>query len=69
MLERTRQAIENPDPKAKFRGSLLDERMFAIDVQEWGMNDLLGESRKRRESEIDTNTPEKPPNDKRGLVA
>ena len=69
MLERTRQAIENPDPKAKFRGSLLDERMFAIDVQEWGMNDLLGESRKRRESEIDTNTPEKPSNDKRGLVA
>ena len=33
MLERTRQAIENPDPKAKFRGSLLDERMFAIDVR------------------------------------
>jgi len=69
MLERTRQAIENPDPKAQFRGSLLDERMFAIDVQEWGMNDLLGESRKHRESEIEKSDPIDPPKDKRGLVA
>jgi hypothetical protein len=69
MLERTKQAIENPDPKARFRGSLLDERMFAIDVQEWGMNDLLGESRKRRETEIDTEVKDKQPGDKRGLVA
>jgi hypothetical protein len=68
MLERTRQAIENPDPKAQFRGSLLDERMFAIDVAEWGMNDLLGESRKRREGEIDKDKAEDVPKD-RGLVA
>ena len=68
MLERTRQAIENPDPKAQFRGSLLDERMFAIDVAEWGMNDLLGESRKRREGEIDKGKAEDEPKD-RGLVA
>jgi hypothetical protein len=69
MLERTRQAVENPDPKAQFRGSLLDERMFAIDVQEWGMNDLLGESRKRREDEIDKGKTEPEPKDPRGLVA
>lgn len=69
MLERTRQEIENPDPKAQFRGSLLDERMFAIDVAEWGMNDLLGESRKRREGEIDKSKTEAEPNDPRGLVA
>src|SRR5438270_7999736 len=69
MVERTRQAIETPDPKAQFRGSLLDERMFAIDVQEWGMNDLLGESRKRREGEIDKGGGEQEPNDPRGLVA
>jgi predicted nucleotidyltransferase len=69
MLERTKQAIENPDPKATFRGSLLDDRMFAIDVQEWGMNDLLGESRKRREDEIDKKPDEHGPDDSRGLVA
>src|SRR4051812_1504479 len=69
MLERTKQAIENPDPRAKFRGSLLDERMFAIDVAEWGMNDLLGESRKRREGEIEEKTSEHQPGDDRGLVA
>src|SRR6266404_1534713 len=69
MLERTRQAIENPDPKAQFRGSLLDERMFAIDVQEWKMDDLLGESRKRREDEIDKSKTDPEPNDPRGLVA
>ena len=69
MIERTRQAIENPDPRALFRGSLLDERMFAIDVQEWGMNDLLGESRKRREGVIDKGATEHEPDDPRGLVA
>jgi len=69
MLERTKQAVENPDPKATFRGSLLDDRMFAIDVQEWGMNDLLGESRKRREGELDKKTEEDGPDDSRGLVA
>jgi hypothetical protein len=67
MIERTRQAIENPDPKAEFRGSLLDERMFAIDVQEWGMKDLLGQSRKHRETEIETPPDEK--KDPNGLVA
>ena len=43
--------------------------MFAIDVAEWGMNDLLSESRKRREGEIDKETSEKPRTDERGLVA
>jgi len=67
MLDRTRDAIEHPDAKAEFRGSLLDERMFAIDVQEWGMKDMLGQSRKDRETEI-----ENPPDeseDTTGLVA
>lgn len=67
MLERTRQAIEHPDPKAEFRGSLLDERMFAIDVQEWGMKDMLGQSRKHRETEIEN--PAADTDDTSGLVA
>ncbi len=41
-------AIENPDPQAKFRGSLVDEHMFAIDVNEWGLEDVLQEYRERR---------------------
>jgi hypothetical protein len=67
MLDRTREAIEHPDPKAEFRGSLLDERMFAIDVQEWGMKDMLGQSRKVRETEIEN--PSDGREDTSGLVA
>jgi Uncharacterised nucleotidyltransferase len=37
----------SPPAKAKFRGSLIDNIMFAIDVDEWGMEDLYGEARKR----------------------
>jgi predicted nucleotidyltransferase len=67
MLDRTRQDIEHPNPKAEFRGSLLDERMFAIDVQEWGMKDMLGQSRKHRETEIED--PSADNDDTSGLVA
>jgi hypothetical protein len=35
----------DPDPSARFRGSLVDESMFAIDVNEWGLDDLLSEYR------------------------
>lgn len=70
MLERTRATIEHPDPKADFRGSLLDERMFAIDVQEWGMKDLLRESRSRREQHIEKReSTEDNKEDTPGLVA
>src|SRR5438445_3565260 len=37
LLSRFENEIENPDPKAPFRGSLVDEIMFAIDLQEWGL--------------------------------
>jgi hypothetical protein len=37
--------LMNPDPSARFRGSLVDENMFAIDVKEWGLDDLLSEYR------------------------
>jgi Nucleotidyl transferase of unknown function (DUF2204) len=37
--------LMNPDPSASFRGSLVDENMFAIDVKEWGLDDLLSEYR------------------------
>ena len=41
-------AVHSPDATARFRGSLVDDRMFAIDVTEWGLDDLLKESRLRR---------------------
>ena len=38
----------SPTPDAPFRGSLIDEKMFAIDVAEWGFANLLAEMRKQR---------------------
>jgi hypothetical protein len=46
LLERFRTAVEHPDAQAKFRGSLVDEYVFAIDVAEWGLEDLLTPLRK-----------------------
>ncbi len=48
LLERFSAAINSPDPQAKFRGSLVDDRMFAIDVNEWGLEDVLQEYRARK---------------------
>jgi nucleotidyltransferase DUF2204 len=48
LLERFRNAIAHPDPMAPFRGSLVDEKMFAIDVNEWGMEDMLSNHRSAR---------------------
>jgi len=44
--------VMNPDPSARFRGSLVDENMFAIDVKEWGLDDLLSEYRASRDKYI-----------------
>jgi Nucleotidyl transferase of unknown function (DUF2204) len=48
LLQRFQSAITNPDPKAGFRGSLIDENMFAIDVNEWGLDNLLEDARRLR---------------------
>ena len=45
LLDRLQEAVSNPDPAARFRGSLVDPKMFAIDVKEWGLDDLLTEYR------------------------
>src|SRR6516164_10842238 len=47
LLARFEGEIASPNQKAKFRGSLIDENMFAIDVIEWGLDDLLKRSRQR----------------------
>ena len=52
LLGRFRREIENPDANAEFRGSLIDPRMFAIDVNEWGMPDLNERYRAQREPKL-----------------
>ena len=47
LSDKFRMGIEKTDPTARFRGSLVDEHMFAIDTREWGLADLLGENRAR----------------------
>ena len=48
LLARFAQKVKSPDLRALFRGSLVDENMFAIDVDEWELPNLLEKSRKVR---------------------
>jgi hypothetical protein len=52
LINRLMFRLLNPDPSARFRGSLVDENMFAIDVKEWGLDDLLSEYRASRARKI-----------------
>ena len=47
LLTRFQHEITLPDGMAKFRGSLVDDNMFAIDVNEWGLHNLLQEIREK----------------------
>ncbi len=53
LLSRFRRELDSPTGTSAFRGSLIDEKMFAIDVKEWGMENLLQEQREHREPKID----------------
>ncbi len=48
LIHRFENVISRPDPDAPFRGSLIDDKMFAIDVNEWGLANLMQEHRERR---------------------
>jgi hypothetical protein len=52
LIARFQQAVLHPDANAKFRGSLVDDRMFAIDVKDWGLDDILASNRRRRLQDI-----------------
>ena len=52
LLRRFEGQIRNADPNAKFRGSLVDDNMFAIDVNEWELPNLLAEQREKRLAEV-----------------
>lgn len=53
LLGRLRAELDNPEPKARFRGSLIDPPMFNIDMAEWGLPNILEEYRERRLAQID----------------
>ena len=48
LLKRFEWEILSSNPEAKFRGSLVDDNMFAIDVNEWELPNLLAERRAQR---------------------
>jgi hypothetical protein len=47
LITRFQQELETSSPNARFRGSLIDENMFAIDINEWQLDDILSEYRAR----------------------
>ena len=68
LLRRFEREVRNPDPKAQFRGSLVDDNMFAIDLNEWELPNLLAEQRERRLARLNSEPPscaQLPPNSKR----
>jgi hypothetical protein len=52
LIARLSEAVSHPDPKQTFRGSLIDDRMFAIDLKEWGLDNVLQRKRAAREPMI-----------------
>jgi predicted nucleotidyltransferase len=52
LLRRLETQIARRNPDASFRGSLVDENMFAIDINEWELGNLLEETRRKRLAEI-----------------
>jgi hypothetical protein len=52
LLLRFQRAVWEPNLQAEFRGSLIDENMFAIDVNEWKMANLIEEKRRLRLAKI-----------------
>jgi hypothetical protein len=43
LIAHFQKSVTSPDPNAPFRGTLVDPKMFAIDVDEWGERDLYRE--------------------------
>src|SRR5262249_31782149 len=58
LLTKFRADVENPDVNAPFRGSLIDENMFAIDVKEWGLQNVIEHYRSRYSGAPEITVPE-----------
>jgi hypothetical protein len=48
LISRFADEVRSPSSRSRFRGSLIDDKMFAIDVEEWGLDDILKEYQERR---------------------
>jgi predicted nucleotidyltransferase len=48
LLSRYMHLVQHPDPKAPFRGSLIDDNIFSIDMNDWGLEDVETEYRARQ---------------------
>ena len=52
LLERLTTVIAGDNKDAPFRGSLVDDNMFAIDLNEWGLDNILKDYRAQRLAQI-----------------
>jgi hypothetical protein len=57
LLSRYMHAVQHPDPNAPFRGSLVDDNIFSIDMKDWGLEDLLTQSRERELQKLPRSLP------------
>ena len=57
LLSRYMHLVQHPNPNAPFRGSLVDENIFSIDLRDWGLEDLLAQSRDRHLQKSPGSTP------------
>jgi hypothetical protein len=48
LLARLEESVSHPNPRQEFRGSLIDDSMFAIDIKEWGLENILARYRAER---------------------
>lgn len=48
LIGRLTHAVSHPDSRQAYRGSLVDDCMFAIDVQDWGLENVLARYRAAR---------------------
>ena len=60
LLSRFRSQLDSGSAELPFRGSLIDEKMFSIDVKEWGMQNLLKQQRASRAPLIESSEGELP---------
>jgi len=47
LLARYMHEVQHPNANARFRGSLVDDNMFSIDMKDWGLDDIESEYRAR----------------------
>jgi hypothetical protein len=50
LVHRFRVELAHPNKGSNFRGSLIDDKMFAIDVAEWGLRNILDEWREKADT-------------------